>query len=223
MPPEDRYSESIGDYLKAIFEASRHGPARSGDIAERMGLTRASVSGMLSRLAELGLIEHRPYKGATLTEAGTREALKLVRRHRVVETFMIRHLGYTWDEVHGEAEAIEHAIGERFTERLSAFLGHPEHDPHGDPIPTTEGVLPDTPDEPLADVQPGGRLEVARLRSRDPEVLAYLSTKGVQPGVTLEVIATEPHGGMFEVRCGMEAFALSQSLAGVVRGRILTD
>jgi DtxR family Mn-dependent transcriptional regulator len=220
MPRADRYSESIGDYLKAIFEASRDGPARSGDIAERMGLTRASVSGMLSRLAELGLIEHRPYKGATLTEAGTREALKLVRRHRVVETFMIRHLGYTWDEVHGEAEAIEHAIGERFTERLSAFLGHPEHDPHGDPIPTASGVLPDTPDEPLASVQPGGRLVVARLRSRDPEVLAYLATKGIEPGVVLEVVAAEPHGGVLEVRRGTETFALSESLAGVVRGRM---
>ena len=219
MAQEGRYSESVGDYLKAIFEASRHGPARSGDIAERMGLTRASVSGMLSRLAELGLIEHRPYKGAKLTEAGTREALKLVRRHRVVETFMIRHLGYSWDEVHGEAEAIEHAIGERFTERLSAFLGHPEHDPHGDPIPTAAGVLPETPDELLTDVPPGGRFAVARLRSQDPSVLGYLASNGVEPGVTLEVVATEPGGGAIEVQLEDRQFALSERLAAVIRGR----
>src|SRR6056297_3627183 len=181
-------SDAAGDYLKAIWSLSRDGPASTNAIAERLGFTPASVSGMLARLSESGYVDHVRYRGAHLTDAGRREALRLIRRHRLIETFMIRELGYGWDEVHDEAETIEHAVNDRFAERLATLLGDPTHDPHGDPIPSADGRIPDTPDVPLDQLGTGMILQVARLMSQDGETLAYLAEHGIEPGARLGVV-----------------------------------
>ena len=213
-------SSAVGDYLKAIWSLSRDGPASTNGIAERLGFTPASVSGMLARLADAGLVDHVRYRGATLTEVGRREALRLVRRHRLIETFMIRELGYGWDEVHEEAETIEHAVSDRFAERLADLLGHPSHDPHGDPIPSSDGSLPTTPDVPLDQVAEGAELRVARLLSQESDTLAYLADHGIQPGAQLRVVGREPHGGLVEVEVAGRRLSLSQPLARSVRGAV---
>jgi DtxR family Mn-dependent transcriptional regulator len=213
-------TSAVGDYLKAIWGLSRDGPASTNAIAERLGFTPASVSGMLARLAESGLVDHVRYRGATLTHAGRHEALRLIRRHRLVETFMIRELGYGWDEVHDEAEAIEHAISDRFAERLATLLGDPSHDPHGDPIPTADGRLPVTPDAPLPALDEGQTLVVARLLSQDGETLAYLADRGIEPGARLRLLGREPDGGLLEVEVDGARTSLSRELAERVRGEV---
>jgi len=216
-------SDAAGDYLKAIWSLSRDGPASTNAIAGRLGFTPASVSGMLARLDEAGLVEHVRYRGATLTEAGRREALRLIRRHRLVETFMIRDLGYRWDEVHDEAEALEHAVSDRFAERLADLLGHPSHDPHGDPIPRPDGTVPPTPDLPLTEVEHGARLRVARLLSQDGAVLEHLAALGIEPGSTVRVTGREPLGGIVQLEVDGRPCALSRDLAERVRGEPLAD
>lgn len=220
-PPSAPVSDAAGDYLKAIWSLSRHGPASTNAIAGRLGFTPASVSGMLARLDEAGLVEHVRYRGATLTETGRREALRLIRRHRLVETFMIRDLGYRWDEVHDEAEALEHAVSDRFAERLADLLGHPSHDPHGDPIPTPDGAVPPTPDLPLTDVERGAQLRVARLLSQDGVVLEHLASLGIEPGATVRVTGREPLGGIVQLEVDGRACSLSRGLADHVRGEPL--
>lgn len=214
-------SDAAGDYLKAIWSLSRDGPASTNAIAEHLGFTPASVSGMLGRLAEAGLVDHVRYRGATLSDAGRREALRLIRRHRLVETFMIRELGYGWDEVHDEAESIEHAVSDRFAERLASLLGHPSHDPHGDPIPRPDGSLPDTPDRPLSDLADGVALRVARLLSQDGATLAHLAELGIEPGATVRVTGREPRGGLFDVEVSGRACSLSRELADRIRGEVV--
>lgn len=214
-------SSAVGDYLKAIWSLSRDGPASTNAIAEHLGYTPASVSGMLGRLSESGLVDHVRYRGAGLTDAGRYEALRLIRRHRLIETFMIRELGYRWDEVHDEAETIEHAVSDRFAERLAVLLGDPSHDPHGDPIPTPDGRIPDTPDLPLDEVDVGQVLEVARLMSQESDTLAYLADLGIEPGARLTVVGSEPHGGLLRVDVGARPTSLSRGLAQRIRGEIV--
>lgn len=216
-----RLSKSVEDYLKVIWLHTREGPVATGTVATALDVSDASVSGMLARLTDLGLVRYARYHGAQLTPAGEGAALRLVRRHRLIETFLLDYLGYGWDEVHGEAEALEHAVSERFTERLAARLGHPQHDPHGDPIPSAEGTLPDTPDVPLAELRVGQALEVARLKTQDADVLAYLAERRVQPGAVLRVTRQEPLGGLVEVELAGKRTALSKTLATLVRGRLL--
>lgn len=218
MSLREPISDAVGDYLKAIHALSRGGPASTNAIAQALGFTPASVSGMLGKLAEAGLVEHRPYRGATLTEHGRREAMRLIRRHRLVETFMIARLGYGWEEVHQEAEAIEHAISDRFAERLAELLGHPTHDPHGDPIPRADGSLPATPNVALSDVPDGATLRVARLLTQDPQVLSRLEAMGVQPGAALEVTDRGTEDETVAVRVDGHACALPSDLARLVRG-----
>ena len=135
------YSSSVGDYIKAIWDLGGVGSASTKDVADRLLVSPASVSNMFVRLQEMGLVEYERYQGASLTERGRVEALRLVRRHRLIETFLLEHLGYDWQEVHEEAERLEHAVSDGFTDRLAQLLGHPDHDPHGDPIPSAEGTL----------------------------------------------------------------------------------
>jgi DtxR family transcriptional regulator, Mn-dependent transcriptional regulator len=143
-------SSSVGNYLKAIWELAGEGAASTKVVADRLSLSSASVSNMFVRLREMGLAEYEPYHGAALTEAGRLEALRLLRRHRLIETFLLEHLSYSWDEVHAEAERLEHSVSDGFTERLAEFLAHPTHDPHGDPIPAADGSLePDDSFPPL--------------------------------------------------------------------------
>jgi DtxR family Mn-dependent transcriptional regulator len=180
---EGSVSTSVGDYLKAVWSLGRDGPVTTGGLAARLGVAPASVSGMVVRLHRLGLLAHVPYHGVSLTAEGNRQALRLVRRHRLLETFLVERLGYAWDEVHAEAEVLEHAVSDRFIDRLSRLLGEPTHDPHGDPIPTAGGAIPPTPDQPLTAAADGTRFRVHRLHTQDPEALARLDRLGLKPGV----------------------------------------
>lgn len=214
-------SKSIEDYLKVIWLNTREGPVTTGVVATSLGVSDASVSAMLVKLNDLELVSYTRYYGAQLTPSGERAALNLLRRHRLIETFLTEYLDYDWDKIHSEAEALEHAVSDFFTERLAERLGHPTHDPHGDPIPAADGTLPDTPDLPLADVGVGGTLEVARLKTQEADVLAYLADMGVQPGHVLKVVQREPLGGLVQVEISGREVALSKTLATLIRGRLL--
>src|SRR5918995_4934394 len=155
-------SASVGDYLKAIWEVGGSSAASTKDVADRLSVAPASVTNMFARLQEMGLAKYERYQGASLTEVGREEALRLVRRHRLIETFLVEHLGYSWQEVHEEAERLEHAVSDGFTERLAEFLGHPDHDPHGDPIPAADGTLEQDDSFPLAAAAVGQRGRISR-------------------------------------------------------------
>jgi DtxR family Mn-dependent transcriptional regulator len=212
-------SSSVGDYLKAIWELA----VESGDVAstkgvaERLSVSAASVSNMFARLQEMGLVEHERYRGATLTERGKREALRLVRRHRLIETFLLEHLGYPWQEVHEEAERLEHAVSDGFTERLAEFLGHPDHDPHGGPIPSPEGVLEADDSFPLSQAVAGRRLRISKVRDEDAEMLDYLGDRNLVPGRLLTVREVRALDGVVMVEDEeAEVYALGEPLARYV-------
>ena len=180
-------STSVGDYLKAIWEVGGSGAASTTDVADRLSVASASVTNMFARLQEMGLAEYERYRGASLTERGREEALRLVRRHRLLETFLLEHLGYSWQEVHEEAERLEHAVSDGFTERLAAFLGHPDHDPHGAPIPAADGTLAAEESFPLDEVPVGDCVRISRVKHEDAAVLSFLGERELVPGRLVEV------------------------------------
>lgn len=178
------------DYLKAVFTLEGEGArASTQTLAEAMDVAPASVTNMLKRLSEAELVAYTRYQGVELTESGRRVAAEIVRHHRLLELYLTQALGFSWDEVHAEAERLEHFISEELEARIDAELGYPSHDPHGEPIPTLEGHLPRSEDEPLVDQPSGRRLEVMRVRDEDPGVLRGLAEAGIFPGVTVEVVS----------------------------------
>jgi DtxR family transcriptional regulator, Mn-dependent transcriptional regulator len=185
-------SSSVGNYLKAIWECAEEGAASTKDVADRLSFSYASVSNMFARLREMGLVEYERYHGASLTEEGLSEALRLVRRHRLIETFLSDQLGYLWEEVHEEAEQLEHVVSDRFTDRLAELLGHPDHDPHGDPIPAVDGTLEPDGSFPLAAAAAGERVLIARVGDETTGLLTYLGERGLVPGrlLTVEEVRT---------------------------------
>jgi DtxR family transcriptional regulator, Mn-dependent transcriptional regulator len=185
-------SSSVGDYLKAIRESAEEGAASTKDVADRLSVSQASVTNMFTRLREMGLVEYERYHGASLTEDGLSEALRLVRRHRLIETFLLDQLGYSWEEVHEEAEKLEHAVSDRFTQRLADLLGHPDHDPHGDPIPAVDGTLESDGSFPLSAATAGDRVLIARVGDESSGLLTYLGERGLVPGrlLTVEEVRT---------------------------------
>lgn len=185
--PTAQPSSSVGDYLKAVWEAVGSGAATTKEVADRLSVAPSSVTGMFARMQEMGLISYERYRGATLTDTGRHEALRLVRRHRLVEAFLVEHLGYAWEEVHREAESLEHAVSDKFTERLAAFLGHPDRDPHGDPIPTADGTVEEDASFFLSEAAVGQKVSILRVANEAPELLAYLGEQGLVPGRTLAV------------------------------------
>ena len=188
-------SASVGNYLKAIWESSEDGVASTKDVADRLSFSKASVTNMFARLREMGLVEYEPYRGASLTEEGRSEALRLVRRHRLIETFLLDQLGYSWEDVHEEAEQLEHAVSDRFTERLAELLGHPAHDPHGDPIPAVDGTLEQDGSFPLPAAAAGQRVLIARVEET-ARLLSYLGERGLVPGRLLTVEEVRPLDGV---------------------------
>ncbi len=216
-------SSAVGDYLKALWTLGRNGKVSTNAIAKHLGVTAGSVSGMLARLAELGLVSYVKYRGARLTQVGEAEAVRLVRRHRLIETFMIRELGYGWDEVHDEAEMLEHVVSDRFAERLAVLLGDPSHDPHGDPIPRVDGVVPSTPDERLSDLEAGQVLRVARLRSQDAHTLAWLEAQGLKPGSMLRVTSVDAGSGERIIEVHGTAIRLEARIAERVCGERMRE
>ncbi len=183
-------TESQQDYLKQIFLLGETGGSVSTQsLAERLGVRPASVTGMVQRLAQLGLVEHRRYRGFRLTETGRRVALEMLRHHRLLETFLATALDYSWDEVHDEAERLEHAISERFEEKIAEVLGHPTHDPHGDPIPDADLRLPaESGGVRLTGVSPSGTGTVVRVGAQDRDSLNLLQRLGLVPGARVEVL-----------------------------------
>jgi DtxR family Mn-dependent transcriptional regulator len=209
-------SSSVGDYLKAIWElAADSGDAASTkEVAARLSVSAASVSNMFARLQEMGLVEHERYRGATLTERGKQEALRLVRRHRLIETFLLEHLGYDWQEVHEEAKRLEHAVSDAFTDRLAELLGHPEHDPHGDPIPSAEGILEAEDSFPLSQAVAGRRLRISKVRDEDAAMLDYFGDRNLVPGPLLMVREVRALDGVVIIEDEeREVYALGEPLA----------
>ena len=193
---------AVDDYIKTIYAVDERGegPASTTALAKRLGIGASSVSGMLRKLAEMGLVEHRPYGGVRLTDAGTRAALDVLRRHRLLETYLVRELGYGWDEVHVEAEVLEHHVSPTLLDRMDARLGHPRFDPHGDPIPAADGTVATFSGRRLATLEPGDRGRLVRVDDDDPAMLAWLREQEIELGVALELVARRPFGGPFLMR-----------------------
>lgn len=208
-------SSSVGDYLKAIWElAEGSGGASTKGVAARLSVSSASVSNMFSRLQEMGLVRYERYRGATLTERGREEALRLVRRHRLIETFLLEHLGYDWQEVHDEAERLEHAVSDGFTERLAELLGHPDHDPHGDPIPSAEGTLDVEESFTLSQAVADQRVRISKVRDEDAAMLDYLGDRNLVPGRRLSIREVRTLDGVVVVEDEeAEVHALGEPLA----------
>jgi DtxR family transcriptional regulator, Mn-dependent transcriptional regulator len=208
------YSSSVGDYIKAIWDLGGVGSASTKDVAARLLVSPASVSNMFVRLQEMGLVEYERYQGASLTERGRVEALRLVRRHRLIETFLLEHLGYDWQEVHDEAERLEHAVSDGFTERLAEFLEHPDHDPHGDPIPSAEGTLEVDDSFTLSRAVAGQRLRISKVSDEDAAMLDYFGDRNLVPGRLLTVREVRAIDGVVIVEdAEAEIYALGEPLA----------
>jgi DtxR family Mn-dependent transcriptional regulator len=190
-------SRSTEDYLKAIQELARWSdrPIQTTAIAEVLGVAPPSVSGMLRRLAEAGLLEHVPYRGVRLTDAGRRVALRVMRRHRILECYLTSRLGYDWDSVHGEAERLEHAVSDELIERMALVLGDPAYDPHGAPIPTRGGEIERPALTPLSDLPVGAWSEFRMVEDKDPEQLRYLTSLGMAVGMRFQVVDRQPFDG----------------------------
>ncbi len=210
-------SSSVGDYVKAVWEVAGTGAASTKDVAARLSVSPASVSNMFVRLQEMGFVEYERYRGASLTKCGREEALQLVRRHRLIETFLLEHLRYSWEEVHEEAERLEHAVSDEFTERLTEFLGHPARDPHGAPIPARDGTVEPDNSFPLAAATSGQRVRIFRVDDEQAGKLAYLEEHGLMPGRLLEVREVRALDGVVTVETEEgESRALGGTLAGSV-------
>lgn len=215
-------SVAAEDHLKAIYKATEGSDrgVSTTELARLLGTTAASVSDMVKRLTARGLVDHRPYKPVRLTPTGRAAAIRVVRRHRLVETFLVAELGYSWDEVHDEAEALEHWMSDRLVDSIDAKLGHPEVDPHGDPIPRPDGSVDDQTElVPLRNAGIGDYV-VARLSDEDPEILVYCAERGLTPGADLRVTARDELAGTVTVElAGGRALALGPGMTGEIRVR----
>jgi DtxR family transcriptional regulator, Mn-dependent transcriptional regulator len=211
---EPPLTRSVEDYLKAIYHLSSQGGfAATSDIAASLDVSPPSVSGMVKRLSETGLIEHVPYRGVQLTAQGRRAALRMIRRHRVLEVYLTQALGYDWDSVHDEAERLEHAVSDRLIERMAEALGHPRYDPHGAPIPTAAGEIEETDLVPLADARVGASLELRQVATEDPARLRFLAEQGLVPGVSLRVTERQPFNGPTTVALAGRTRVVGRELA----------
>jgi DtxR family Mn-dependent transcriptional regulator len=213
------HSDAVEDYAKAIYAIARRtgGVVSTNALAERLHVTAPSVSGMVKKLAEEGLVEHVPYKGVRLTDDGERLALEVLRHHRLLELYLAEHLGVPWDRVHEEAEALEHVLSETLEARIAAKLGNPTHDPHGDPIPDSELHIDERDTRCLAELEAGDRGPFVRVSDSDPAMLRYLADRGVQIGDRFEVTERQPFGGPLSVRFGDQVQVLGGDLAAAMR------
>lgn len=205
------------DYLKAIYEIERAGAAATtNEIAERLAIAPASVSGMLRRLARHDLVSHERYHGVRLSAAGRIAALRTLRRHRILECYLAQVLGYDWDRVHEEAERLEHAASDELVERMAAALGNPTVDPHGAPIPTREGTVDETRLRSLAELERGDRARVLRMADEDGGFLRYLAELGITPGAEVELAGRAPFDGPLSVKVGRATHAVGAAAASRV-------
>lgn len=207
----------VEDYLKAIYELQqRDGSASTSELAAALDVAPASVTGMVRRLAAQGLLSHEPYHGVHLTGRGRRAALRTIRRHRILETYLTRILGFPWDQVHDEAERLEHAASDELIERMAAALGHPTADPHGAPIPTIDGEVDEVRHRTLAELEVGETVRMVQVSDRNPSLLRYLAEIALQPGAEVTLVARAPFDGPLTLRIGTTEPIVGSNLASQV-------
>jgi len=197
-------SSSIEDYVKVIYSFTewQDKPITSSQLAQRLGVANSSVSEMVRKLKDQGLVDHKPYSAITLTADGIRLALSMVRRHRLIETYLVQELGYRWDEVHDEAELLEHAVSDTFIERMAGKLGNPLRDPHGDPIPAADGTVQMPHAHRMSELDEGHQGRITRISDDNPELLRYLAAQEIDLDADVEVLGRKPFGGALVVRIG---------------------
>jgi DtxR family transcriptional regulator, Mn-dependent transcriptional regulator len=202
----ERPRPAVQDYLKAIFQLTEEGGPEAvittTQVADALSVTNASASNMLKRLDGLGYVRQVKRQGAVLTDLGRTAALEVVRHHRILETYLATRLGMSWDEVHAEAEVLEHHVSPGLAERMAEVMGHPERDPHGHPIPSASGRVERPEQRRLSDLSPGQRGVVASVDDRDDRLLRFLADRGLIPGAAIEVLGLEPFGGPMSLRVG---------------------
>lgn len=216
---------SVENYLKAIYHLEGQGDERvkTKDLATELDISHSSVTSMLKTLADDGLIDYEPYRGARLTDDGIHSALKVIRNHRLIEIFLVKTLDFDWDEVHDEAERLEHAVSDKLADRIDDFLGRPKFDPHGDPIPTAEGEVSDLEGVPLDEVDAGQSARIKRVLDQDPEVLRYLDSIGLTPNTEIEVREVIPIDGQMSIRVDGEIRTVSKTLASRLLATDVTE
>jgi len=214
-------TEAIEDYVKAIYSLQHGGDeaVTTSALAERLDVTPGSASGMVKKLAGLGLVDHVPYRGVVLTALGRRLALEVLRHHRLLELYLTEAFGMPWDQVHAEAEKLEHVLSEELEDLIATKLGDPTVDPHGDPIPRRDGSIDEPETRSLSDLVPGENAVFLRVSDSDPDMLRYLADRGIRPGQDLEVIDKQPFGGPLFVRIAGREHALGGALARAMRVR----
>ena len=218
LAPVDTVTSAVEDYAKAIYalETRDDAAVSTNALAERLGVTPASASSMVKKLAGLGLVRHEPYRGVRLTPQGLKVALEVLRHHRLLERYLAEELGVPWDRVHDEAEVLEHVLSEELEDLIAAKLGNPTRDPHGDPIPTRDGVIDEAPTIALDQLGPGATGVFVRVSDSDPEMLRYLAARGIAPGARFEVLERQPFGGPLFVRFGDAVHVLGGELAAAM-------
>ena len=189
-------SQAVEDYLKTIYTLEAEGnKATTTKIADALDVSSASATNMVKRLSKMGLVDYESYKGASLTDSGEKIALEIIRHHRLLELYLLEVMGYSWDEVHEEAEKLEHHISERFEDKIASLLDDPTHDPHGDPIPTKDGLMPEMDAQPLSEAEIDKEYIVSRVKDQEPDVLRYLKKIGLLPGIKIKVKEKAPFEG----------------------------
>ena len=222
--PDEALTGPVEDYLKTIYEIGRGTVAvATNDIAQRLSIAPASVSGMVRRLADQGLLGYERYRGVTLTDAGRRAALRTIRRHRIIESYLSNALEYPWDRVHDEAERLEHAASDELVDRMAKAIGEPSVDPHGAPIPSREGLVDETEYLTLDELGAGYGARVVRVSDDDPEMLGYLAELEIIPGAEVVVVSRAPYQGPISLRIAGHLLAIGPALAGQVMVEPLTD
>lgn len=210
-------SLTIENYVKAIYQIGLKQPGRetvtTGEIAESLGVSPGTVTSMLKTLNETGLAKYIPYEGAQLTPAGSTLALRVLRRHRLIELFLVRTLNLTWDEVHEEAENMEHAVSDLLIDRIDAYLGYPASDPHGDPIPKADGTIAEEAGRMLSQLAIGEPFQIIRVHDQTPDFLRYLTQSGLQLGAAGQVITIQPEAGVLTVEVDGQATTLARQIA----------
>lgn len=208
-------SLTVENYIKSIYQIcqSSGGQAATGQLASALSVSPGTVTSMLKTLSEGNLVTYTPYEGVRLTPAGTALALRVVRRHRLIELFLVRTLDLSWDEVHEEAEHMEHAVSERLIDRIDAFLGYPAADPHGDPIPRPDGTLNVPTSRSLAECKVGDEFQLARVIDQSPEFLRFLSNSGLPLGVSGRIVANTPEAGIVTISVNGHQTTLGQAAA----------
>lgn len=210
-------SQSVEDYLKTIYKLeSETGPKKgvsTSRLAKKMGVANASVTNMLKRLAEMKMVNYESYYGTRLTETGEKIALEIIRHHRLLELYLKEVMGYSWDEVHDEAEKLEHHISEQFEDKIAELLNHPTEDPHGDPIPSKDGKMPKIMLKPLHSIPLETPFIVRRVKNQNPELLRYLEKQGLIPGVKVEVLNKEPFDGPVQLKVENHTITIANNIA----------